>query len=164
MSKYKFEVGDEVYSTYFVDSGSCGKVIKISGDFMPYLVESSTGLSAWHDASSLEKVEKEETIETKTNDAGELTGCNIDDTLEERGKRYGTFDKHSELSQKLSGAIRYHRVMNDKQLSDIHTEALNQICHKIARIVNGDPNYDDSWRDIAGYATLVVKHLNGEDV
>lgn len=99
-----------------------------------------------------------------TNDAGENTSCSIDDTLEERGNRYGTFEKHSELSQKLFGAIRYHCVMNDKTLSDVHTEALTMICHKIARIVNGDPNYDDSWRDIAGYATLVEKHINGEDV
>jgi hypothetical protein len=33
------------------------------------------------------------------------------------------------------------------------------ITHKISRILNGDPNYDDSWRDIAGYAMLVVKEL-----
>lgn len=100
----------------------------------------------------------------KVNDAGEDTNCSIDSTLEQRGNRYGTFKGHSELSQRLSGAIRYHCIMNDKNLSDVHTEALSMICHKIARIVNGDPNYDDSWRDIAGYATLVVKHLNGEDI
>jgi hypothetical protein len=35
------------------------------------------------------------------------------------------------------------------------------IVHKIGRILNGDPNYDDSWADIAGYAQLVVKELNG---
>lgn len=38
------------------------------------------------------------------------------------------------------------------------------IAHKIARILNGDPDYDDSWVDIAGYATLVVKKLkNGAE-
>ena len=29
------------------------------------------------------------------------------------------------------------------------------ILHKLARILNGDPNYVDSWHDIAGYAILV---------
>jgi hypothetical protein len=33
------------------------------------------------------------------------------------------------------------------------------ICHKMARIMNGDPNYVDSWADIAGYATLVANRL-----
>ena len=28
-------------------------------------------------------------------------------------------------------------------------------------IINGDPNYIDSWVDIAGYATLVADRLNG---
>lgn len=39
-------------------------------------------------------------------------------------------------------------------------EALEMIAHKVGRILNGDPNYDDSWIDIAGYATLVAKRLN----
>jgi len=28
--------------------------------------------------------------------------------------------------------------------------------------LNGDPNYDDSWVDIAGYATLIAKRLQSE--
>ena len=36
------------------------------------------------------------------------------------------------------------------------------IQHKIGRILNGDQTYDDSWKDIAGYATLIVNELNGE--
>ena len=38
-------------------------------------------------------------------------------------------------------------------------EALDLICNKLGRIANGDPTYDDSWRDIAGYAQLVVNEL-----
>jgi len=33
--------------------------------------------------------------------------------------------------------------------------------HKIGRILNGDPNWSDSWHDIAGYAQLVANRLNG---
>lgn len=40
-------------------------------------------------------------------------------------------------------------------------EALDMICHKIGRILNGDPDYADSWHDIAGYAQLVADRLNG---
>jgi hypothetical protein len=41
-------------------------------------------------------------------------------------------------------------------------EALDMIFHKIGRIVNGDPDYADSWIDIAGYATLVADRLEGK--
>ena len=33
------------------------------------------------------------------------------------------------------------------------------IQHKIARVLNGDPNYPDNWHDIAGYARLVEREL-----
>ena len=37
------------------------------------------------------------------------------------------------------------------------------IVNKLARIYNGDPNYSDSWRDIAGYATLVADRLDNDN-
>ena len=42
-------------------------------------------------------------------------------------------------------------------------ESLTLICHKLARIANGDPFYDDSWKDIAGYSQLVVDILHGKN-
>jgi hypothetical protein len=33
-------------------------------------------------------------------------------------------------------------------------EALEMICTKIARILSGNPNDPDHWKDIAGYAEL----------
>jgi hypothetical protein len=77
--------------------------------------------------------------------------------LNERGERYGTFENHASISQSLK------RVMfaTGKKLDDDQSEALEMIAHKIARILNGDPNYVDSWLDIAGYATLVAERLNG---
>jgi len=41
------------------------------------------------------------------------------------------------------------------RLSFAQKESLEMIQHKTARILNGDPNYADSWHDIAGYATLI---------
>jgi hypothetical protein len=86
---------------------------------------------------------------------------NIEHTLTERGKRYGTFKGHAEISQGLKDLITIAIEERDTQLECDQAEALEMICHKIARILNGDPNYADSWHDIAGYAQLVADRLNG---
>jgi hypothetical protein len=83
----------------------------------------------------------------------------VDAMLAERGKRYGTFLGHAHLTQHLKELITGHaRHLNKKFYAD-EAEALDMICHKLGRIVNGDPHYADSWRDIAGYAKLVADRL-----
>lgn len=86
----------------------------------------------------------------------------VETTLEERGKRYGKFSGHAESTQTLKHVMRIHAGW--KNLNSSQQEALEMIAHKIGRILNGDPNYADSWHDIAGYATLVDKQLNGQDI
>ena len=44
-------------------------------------------------------------------------------------------------------------------LQPYQRESLEMIQHKVARILNGDPTYADSWHDIAGYAMLVEQLL-----
>ena len=85
----------------------------------------------------------------------------ITDTLDERGKRYGKFINHASVTQELKQVINFHLHTREKELDDDQKEALDMICHKIGRIINGDPNYDDSWVDIAGYAMLVAHRLQG---
>lgn len=99
----------------------------------------------------------------QVNDAGEATGNSINDTLNERGDRYGSFKPHAELSQALSQTILQHYFthhVNPRPLPPYMIESIQMICHKLGRIANGDPHYDDSWRDIAGYSQLVVEELN----
>lgn len=48
-------------------------------------------------------------------------------------------------------------------MADDQREALEMVAHKIGRILNGDPNYPDSWHDIAGYAQLVDARLAGPE-
>ena len=84
---------------------------------------------------------------------------NTDDILAERGKRYGTFEGHADISQDLKRSMSEHLAKRGKTLADDQYEALEMIAHKIARIINGDPNYYDSWADIAGYAKLVADRL-----
>jgi len=88
----------------------------------------------------------------------------IQDTLKERGTRYGDFKNHADISQEIQNAIA-RGIQNREDNMDVGDvepymlEALTMFAHKIGRIVNGDFYYDDSWRDIAGYATLVVNEL-----
>lgn len=84
----------------------------------------------------------------------------IREILTERGKIYGQFKDHARISQKLKKILESEIVVRGLHLEHFHIEAISMICHKLARIVNGDPNYDDSWKDIAGYAQLVVDILN----
>jgi len=80
----------------------------------------------------------------------------IDSTLKDRGEKYGEFRTHAEITQKLKFVVSNY----NGRLAPMHQEALDMIMHKIARILNGDPNYADSWHDIAGYATLVEKRVS----
>ena len=89
--------------------------------------------------------------------------ASVEQTLAERGNRYGSFSGQAAVSQKLKYAIRKELKERDKILPDNQQEALDMICHKIGRIINGDNNYADSWHDIAGYAKLVDDQLNGKD-
>jgi len=90
-------------------------------------------------------------------DAAAGVAGGIDATLAERGKRYGAFDEHARITQNIK------RAMCDSPkwaiLSDDKKEALEMIAHKIGRILNGDPEYRDSWHDIVGYAKLVEDSL-----
>lgn len=87
--------------------------------------------------------------------------------LADRAQRYGSFEGHAAISQALQKVVYkgFAKRVDGKtaqDMTDAQREALFMILHKIARIVNGDFNYDDSWRDIAGYATLVTNLLGKE--
>jgi len=84
----------------------------------------------------------------------------VENVLNERGLRYGQFRDHAFISQSLKAILNGELKKRDKSLSSDQMEALEMIFHKIARIINGDSEYADSWVDIAGYATLVANRLN----
>jgi hypothetical protein len=86
---------------------------------------------------------------------------NITETLQERGQRYGKFTGHAECTQDLKQIINRHLHLRRKALAADQQEAFDMIAHKLGRIINGDPDYADSWHDIAGYAQLVADRLNG---
>ena len=88
--------------------------------------------------------------------------------LDERGKRYGSFVGHSQLTQDIKSILSGNAGIREgdkaaknnwEAMDDDQREALEMIAHKLGRIANGDPNYAASWIDIAGYAKLVADRL-----
>lgn len=86
---------------------------------------------------------------------------NVNEMLAGREARYGSFEGHAKIAQGLK-AVMQERSGWDALAPD-QKEALEMIQHKIARILNGDPNYADNWVDICGYSQLVVNRLETKD-
>ncbi len=84
----------------------------------------------------------------------------VEAILNERGTRYGTFAHHAECAQRLKHVVRDELMRRNKGLAADQQEAIDMILHKLARVINGDANYADSWVDIAGYAKLVADRLS----
>lgn len=84
----------------------------------------------------------------------------IDQTLAERGARYGEFADHAEVTQSIKVSIASGN--NWYTLDDDMKEAMEMVAHKFGRILNGDPDYIDSWTDCIGYLRLVEKRLIAE--
>jgi hypothetical protein len=76
----------------------------------------------------------------------------IDSTLAERGSRYGVYTEHARITQNIKSAM--NREPGWSRLLPHQKETLEMIAHKVGRILNGDPNYHDSWHDLVGYSKL----------
>lgn len=81
----------------------------------------------------------------------------IESTLDERGARYGAFREHAVIAQNVQDAMR--KAPGWERLAPDQKQALSVIADKIARMLNGDPNYIDNWHDIIGYSKLVENRL-----
>lgn len=94
----------------------------------------------------------------------------VRDTLNERGGRYGRFDKHAGLADRLIRIAQFEctdlAVLGKERkgwlrLAPDQRHSIRYILDKIARVLEGDPDYTDNWHDMAGYATLIEDRLNG---
>lgn len=89
----------------------------------------------------------------------------IQQTLKQRGSRYGKFEDHAKCAQNLQDVMRNHVSSTGEtgwsKLSPSAKQSLTVIADKIARILNGDATYDDNWIDIQGYAKLEENILKG---
>ena len=78
--------------------------------------------------------------------------------LADRGRTHGDFALQARIAQAIE-AIMAMPESNWGSLSAPQREALGLIATKIGRILAGDPDHADHWRDIAGYAQLVADTL-----
>ena len=81
----------------------------------------------------------------------------VNKILKARAGTYGEYRDVSQISQDIKKVIKNSR--NYPLMPAYMLESLELIANKLARILNGDPMYDDSWRDISGYCTLVLMEM-----
>lgn len=87
-------------------------------------------------------------------DGGKMADAQtVEQTLAERGSRYGDFADNARISQQLMAVLEAEPGFANWR--DIHKEGAKFIFQKLSRAVNGDPEYRDNWHDIGGYAKLV---------
>lgn len=109
----------------------------------------------------------------------ETPKSDIDKTLAERGSRYGEFRLHAAITQVLKSVMRGTLLEDLQDMKFLENVAESQLLlrkkwgklrpdtkeflemtqHKIGRMLNGDPEYDDNLRDISGYAKLVLDRI-----
>ena len=85
----------------------------------------------------------------------------VNSVLLERGKRYGPFKGHAEITQSLKLVM--HESGGWSALTDSQRESLEMIAHKVARMLNGNPTYLDNAVDIVGYAQLMLDDMTAAD-
>jgi hypothetical protein len=113
-------------------------------------------------AEAKAKDDRQTEMFTDVEHVSESSSDTIDAVLNERGSRYGKFTDHASVTQAYKTLMFCQLEERDKRLAADQQEALDMIFHKIGRIINGDPDYADSWVDIAGYAKLVADRLEGK--
>lgn len=147
--------------------GHAGEKYWLREGFLPFVPKSDTASRTAESsaAEALESLSDTVTIGEMVDSGqsvfgGHVAQCDeIDDTVTQRGERYGLFADGAVIMQDLKNVMR--ATPGWERLTPSQREALEMIQHKIGRVLNGDPTYDDNWRDIAGYATLILNELNG---
>ena len=77
--------------------------------------------------------------------------------IPDRDHQHGGMEAVGAVAQQMKSAMRtggnnWHRLTPGER------EALDMICHKIARILSGaDPHDHQHWEDVAGYAQAVMR-------
>ena len=89
-----------------------------------------------------------------TKEAHPIEAHSMGELLHNRGREYGDFRTQGEIAQTLKNVVR--EFDGWAKMAPHQREAIDMILHKISRIINGNPNFADSWVDIAGYAQITA--------
>jgi len=70
-------------------------------------------------------------------------------------ERHATHGSFAEVARLTSGFVDVAKTGTSYQrLNETQKMSLKEICHKLSRILAGDPNHKDHWDDVGGYAHL----------
>lgn len=84
----------------------------------------------------------------------------VQDTLVARQSVHGDFALNARISQDLKQL--FCKYDGYSGLSDIARESLDLIATKLSRILSSGQGHADNWHDIAGYATLAEREVQGQ--
>lgn len=77
--------------------------------------------------------------------------------LHSRGKKYGDYSRMANIAQGMKAQARSGASW--PAMPPHQRESIEMILLKIARMVEGDPNEQDNFDDILGYATLMKDRM-----
>lgn len=80
-----------------------------------------------------------------------------DALLETKQSTHGEYAEHARATQHTMRLWEAER--NWPTLSNMQKETLHMIAHKVGRILTGNPDVEDHWDDIAGYARLISQRI-----
>jgi hypothetical protein len=83
----------------------------------------------------------------------------VSSILDEREGTHGDFRDVARTAQGLKAIM--ERGPNWENLPETQRETLEMIASKVGRILSGQSGFTDHWKDIAGYAMLIVREMEG---
>ena len=83
------------------------------------------------------------------------------DIIQEREKTHGLYKHTAAWSQSIKDMFR--GSPNWQHMNDGQKEALEMIAVKLARLLNGNPQFPDHWNDISGYGKLGSNSIENLD-
>ena len=90
----------------------------------------------------------------------QLKGTTMD-IIQEREKTHGLYKHTAAWSQSIKDMFR--GSPNWQHMNDGQKEALEMIAVKLARLLNGNPQFPDHWNDISGYGKLGSNSIENLD-
>ena len=94
----------------------------------------------------------------------QMREAEMTEILRARNETYGPFERNAQIAQMLKEIVSTHIYSKWEDASEVEREAVHQIFSKLSRwVTNPGKMHIDSWKDIAGYALLVVEYLDNLD-
>ena len=86
-----------------------------------------------------------------------------EEILEQRQQTHGDYRLNAELSQNLLEFVMGTMGERWFAMAPYQRHSIQMICMKLARVAVGKHDEIDHWRDISGYAELVVRELEEKE-